>query len=66
MEISHRWNASGHLVWSIRLHYTIDDLRTIKDTYKFVDDVTLTEVITSHADSQMQLALNQVQPHGHK
>jgi DNA-binding MltR family transcriptional regulator len=38
----------------------IDDLRFSMDTYKFVDDVTLTEVITSHADSQMQHALNQV------
>jgi hypothetical protein len=38
----------------------IDTLRTINDTYKFVDDVTLTEVITPSADSQMQLAVNQV------
>jgi hypothetical protein len=38
----------------------IDSLRTINDTYKFVDDVTLTEVITPSADSQMQLAVNQV------
>jgi hypothetical protein len=38
----------------------IDSLRTIIDTYKFVDDVTLTEVIIPSADSQMQLAMNQV------
>jgi hypothetical protein len=38
----------------------IGSLRTIDDTYKFVDDVTLTEVITPSADSQMQLAVNQV------
>jgi hypothetical protein len=38
----------------------IDSLRTINDTYKFVDDVTLTEVTTPSADSQMQHAVNQV------
>jgi hypothetical protein len=39
----------------------IDDLHTIIDTFKFVDDVTLTEVVVKQpADSRMQLAINQL------
>jgi Reverse transcriptase (RNA-dependent DNA polymerase) len=38
----------------------IDSLCTINDTYKCVDDVTLTEIIIFPVDSQMLLALNQV------
>jgi hypothetical protein len=39
----------------------IDDLHIIIDTFKFVDDVTLTEVVDKQpADSRMQLAMNQL------
>ena len=39
----------------------INDLLTVIDTFKFVDDATLTEVIVKQpADSRMQLAINQL------
>ncbi len=40
----------------------INDLHTVIDTFKFVDDVTLTEVVVKQpaADSRMQLAINQL------
>ena len=38
----------------------IDDLNTIMATFKFVDDVTLTEIIDQSHMSQMQLAADQV------
>jgi hypothetical protein len=38
----------------------IDDLRTIMPTVKFVDDVTVTEIINLHSSSQMQTAADQI------
>ena len=38
----------------------IDDLNTIMATFKFVDDVTLTEIIDQSNLSQMQLAADQI------
>jgi hypothetical protein len=38
----------------------IDDLNTIMATFKFVDDVTLTEIIEQSNLSQMQLAADQI------
>jgi hypothetical protein len=38
----------------------INDLHTIIDTFKFVDDVKLTEVVKMPVNSRMQLVINQV------
>jgi hypothetical protein len=38
----------------------IDDLQTTLDTFKFVDDVTLCEVVADPSTSQMQVATNQL------
>jgi hypothetical protein len=46
----------GPYVFLIR----IDDLKTIMPTVKFVDDVTVTEIINLHSCSQMQTAADQV------
>ena len=43
----------------------IDDLNTIMATFKFVDDVTLTEIIDQSHMSQMQLAADQVAAWSH-
>jgi len=38
----------------------IDDLHTMLDTFKFIDDVTLYEVVTDPSTSQMQVAACQI------
>ena len=43
----------------------IDDLNTIMATFKFVDDVTLTEIMDQSHMSQMQLAADQVAAWSH-
>jgi hypothetical protein len=44
----------------------INDLNTIMATFKFVDDVTLTEIIDQSNTSQMQLAADQIAKWSHQ
>ena len=38
----------------------IDDLQPMLDTFKFVDDVTMIEIVEQSANSQMQIATDQI------
>lgn len=44
----------------------IDDLQTTMDTYKFVDDVTIIEVVDQPTETQMQLAADQLAKWSHQ
>jgi hypothetical protein len=59
MDHPHRRYATGNMVWSVCFFILIDDLQTMMTAYKFVDDVTVSEVV-DQSTSHMQLAAQQL------
>jgi hypothetical protein len=52
---------AANLVRSLRFYLIlIDDLKTIMDTFQFVDDVAVTEIIDQSNTSQMQSPADQL------